>query len=349
MKKNDLLILLLMLLTPLTGNSAEPPPARVKVAQVSEQQMTESQQLSGIVDFDRISEVSGEVAGLITKLNIAEGRLFKAGEVLLELNTDLINKDIDIKKNEQAQISADLEKVGGTLKRLESLLQTNSASRQAYDDARFDYRSLQKKRETLDEELERLKLQLQKSVVRAPFNGIVLEKIKEQGEWLVPGTPVCRLASTEDLVVKIAVSENLAMFQKPGAEIPISINALGLKLNGTISGFVPVADLRSKSALLKIAIPYQPGVIQNMTASAEIAAGKHRLLRMIPRDAVVQTNGQSFIYSVQEGKAEMLPITIISRNREAVGVDQENITNGMSVVIDGNDRLRPGQAVDIIQ
>ncbi|MCG8425777.1 MAG: efflux RND transporter periplasmic adaptor subunit [Chromatiales bacterium] len=347
MKKIAQLLLFVSLL-PLQVQSASPPPARVVTVPVEEQEMAATQALSGIVDFDRISAVSGEVSGLITKLHISEGKQFKAGDPLLELNTDLIRKDIDIKNKEKAQVSADLEKVGRTLKRLESLLQKNSASRQAYDDARFDHRSLQKKRETLDEELQRLKLQLDKSVVRAPFNGIVLEKQKEQGEWLAPGMPVCRLASTEDLVVKVAVSENMAKFQQVGQTIPISINALDLRLTGTVKGFIPVADLRSKSALLKITIPYQPGVMQNMTASAEVAAGRKQTLQMIPRDAVVRMNGKTFVYSIKEDKAQLIPVTIISRTDIAIGVNQNSIRKGMPVVIDGNDRLRPNQAVQVI-
>jgi membrane fusion protein (multidrug efflux system) len=345
-RRLPLLLFALLLPNLCTG---EQPPARVVTGTVKEMESASTSRLMGIVDFERISEVSGEVSGLIMKQLATEGARFKAGDPLVELNTDLIRKDMDIKRKQRSQVTADLEKVGKTLQRLESLLQKNSASRQAYDDSLFDYRSLEKKRETLDEELERLKLQLEKSVVRSPFDGVVLEKLKESGEWINPGTAVCRIASTRDLLVKAAVSEHHSRFQRPGSKIPVEIPALELELEGEILGLVPVADLRSKSATLKVAIPYRPGMLQNMSAAVEIPTSSRQRLQMIPRDALVRFKGQDFVYTVVDGKARMMPIEIIARTSSLVGVNNPRITTGMPVVVEGNDRLKPDQAVQVIR
>ncbi|MES9879896.1 MAG: efflux RND transporter periplasmic adaptor subunit [Sedimenticola sp.] len=342
---------LLGVLTPLALTAAPPtaPAARVVVTQVVEQELAATSHLVGIIDFDRISEVSGETSGLITRQNAVEGMQVKAGAPLVELNTDLIHKDMDIKQKQRAQVSADFNRVGGTLKRLKDLLQKNSASRQVYDDTRYELEALQRKRETLDEELARLGLQLKKSTVRAPFDGVILAKLKEQGEWINPGTPVCILASTADAVMKGAISEKLVRYQERGATLVVTIEPLGIELKGRIRGFTPVADLRSKSATLKVAIPYREGMIQNMSASVEASAGKKRTLRLIPRDAVVQFQGKPHIYTVSKGKAKMLPLKILARTGTMIGVDSPTITTGMPVVVDGNDRLRPNQAVVIIK
>ncbi len=192
-------------------------------------------------------------------------------------------------------------------------------------------------------------LQLKKSTVRAPFDGVILAKLKEQGEWINPGTPVCILASTADAVMKGAISEKLVRYQERGATLVVTIEPLGIELKGRIRGFTPVADLRSKSVTLKVAIPYREGMIQNMSASVEASAGKKRTLRLIPRDAVVQFQGKPHIYTVNKGKAKMLPLKILARTGTMIGVDSPTITTGMPVVVDGNDRLRPNQAVVIIK
>ncbi len=116
---------LLGVLTPLALTAAPPtaPAARVVVTQVVEQELAATSHLVGIIDFDRISEVSGETSGLITRQNAVEGMQVKAGDPLVELNTDLIHKDMDIKQKQRAQVSADFNRVGGTLKRLKDLLQ----------------------------------------------------------------------------------------------------------------------------------------------------------------------------------------------------------------------------------
>ncbi|MEE9358434.1 efflux RND transporter periplasmic adaptor subunit [Candidatus Vondammii sp. HM_W22] len=343
------LLLFPALLLPLLSLAAETPPAKVVVATVQEREITETSQMIGVIDFDRISMVSGEISGLITQQLVSEGQRVKKGDPLVVLNTDLIQKDIDIKAQQRAQVSAEIEKMSRSLHRLESLLKKNSASIQSYDDARFEHRSLIKKRDTLDQEAERLKLQLVKSVVRAPFDGVVLEKHKEQGEWLSLGTSVCKLASTQDLVAKVAISERLMRYQQTGTRLPISIAALSIQAEGKIKGFSPVADLRSKSAVLKIELPYQRGMVQNMSVSIEVPTGKKQLLRLVPRDAVVRIKGKEFAYSLIDGKAKLMPLEIVARTFDAVAVAKPPIKVGMSVVIDGNDRLRPDQAITVVE
>ncbi len=327
----------------------EPPPAKVVLTQVREQELAPTSRLVGVIDFDRISEVSGEISGLIMRQNAVEGALVKKGDPLVELNTDLIRKDMDIKQKQRAQANADLEKVARSMKRLENLLQTNSASRQAYDDARFEHQSLMKRRETVDEEIMRLQIQLDKSTVRAPFDGVVLAKLKEQGEWVNPGTAVARIASTSDLVVKVAISEKLVRFQTADSPAPVTIDALNSRVDGRILGFIPVADIRSKSATLKISIPYQREMIRNMSATVEVPSARKQLLRLLPRDAVVKFNGKNFVYTVAEGKAKILPIRIVARTGTDIAVAEPPVSKGMQLVIDGNDRLQPGQAVEIIR
>ncbi|WP_428606219.1 efflux RND transporter periplasmic adaptor subunit [Sedimenticola sp.] len=348
MKLTQPFLYLLSFVASQTALAADLPPSRVVVTTVQEQEIATTSAHTGVVDFDRISAVSGEVSGQVIHQYAVEGTLIKAGEPLIELNTDLILKDMDIKQKQRAQVSADIEKLNRTLKRLESLLATNSASRQAYEDALYDHRSLQKKRETLDEEMERLKLQLNKSTVRAPFDGVVLEKLKESGEWIDPGVPVCRIASTQDLLVRVAVSENLARYQQPGATVPVTIPAMNLQLEGKIRGLVPVANLRSKSVTLKIGIPYRTGMIQNMTASVDIATSQRQRLLMVPRDALVNFKGKDFVYSIQDGKAKLMPIDIVTRTGNLLGVTRSPLAAGMQVVVDGNDRLRPDQSVQIV-
>lgn len=344
-----LLILYLVLASYCTYSvSADAPPARVVVETVTEQEVATTNLLTGIIDFDRISAVSGETSGRVIQQHALEGALIKSGQALVELNTDLILKDIDIKQKQRAQVSADIEKLTRTLKRLESLLASNSASHQAYDDALFDHRSLLKKREILDEEMARLHLQLNKSTVVAPFDGVVLEKLKESGEWIDPGAAICRLASTEDLMVKVSVSENLARYQTVGTTVPVSIPALDLKLSGKILGLAPVANLRSKSLTLKIRIPYQTGMIQNMSATVEIPTSAPQKLRMLPRDALVNFKGKDFVYVVKDGQAKLLPIEIVLRSGNRLGILTPPVTAGMQVVVDGNDRLKPDQSVLVV-
>ena len=157
------------------------------------------------------------------------------------------------------------------------------------------------------------------------------------------------LASLDDVIVKAAVSENLIRFQRKGLTVPVTLVALDDRFQGEIAGFAPEADRRSKSVTLKIAIPYRDGMLRNMSATVSLPASEKRSLHVIPRDAVVRLNGKDFVYTLKEGSATMVPVQIVTRSGEFVGVSDLPIEVGMPVVIDGNDRLRPGQAAQIIE
>ena len=70
---------------------------------------------------------------------------------------------------------------------------------------------------------------------------------------------------------------------------------------------------------------------------------------MIKRDALIKHQGKDFVYTVKDGKATILPVNIVVFSGEYVGVDNPYVVPGMPVVIDGNDRLRPDQAVEIVE
>lgn len=326
----------------------EKPPARVVVALVGEQMVSQSATMEGIVHFERVANLSAEVSGRVDEHDLDEGQLVESGQPLVRINTDFVRKDIEITQKEREQVGSEIKKLESNLQRLTELLKTNAASRSAYDDARYSHQALERKREKLNEQISRLRLQAKKAVVRAPFNGIVLERFTELGEWTAPGTPVARVASVDDLVVRVAISENLLRYLVTGEKIAVTIPALREELTGTIGGLTPVADLRSKSVSIKVQIPHRPKMVQNMSASVEIPTSEKVVLRTIRRDAIIKFKGKNFVYTVKEDKAKILPVNIVSRMGELVAVDNPYFAVGMPIVVDGNDRLKPDQPVQIV-
>ena len=86
-------------------------------------------------------------------------------------------------------------------------------------------------------------------------------------------------------------------------------------------------------------------VAQNMSATVYISTGNTQKIAMIPRDALIKFQGNDFVYTIREKKAVMLPVNIMTYLGDRIGADNEHFTEGMPVVVDGNERLRPGQSV----
>jgi len=339
--------LFFLLFSPL-AQAQQPPPARVVTATVKSQELNPTSRMVGVLRFTQVSQVAADIEGLITTHNFDTGWVLKKGTVMAELNTDFILKDIDIIRSQILETDAEIEKLAREVKRLASLKKGQLTSRSTYDEAFFNHKSLQAHKQTLQRRLERMQISLGKSKVRAPFDGIVLEKLADQGDWLGKGDALARLGSTSDIQAVIPISEMLLPFQQSGSEFEVFIPALKRTIKGSLTGMVPFAELRSKSVYLKIALPYEEGMLEHLSAEAQVPTAAPRQLQMIPRAALLQNQGADMIYTIADGKAAPIMLNIVTRSGDFIAVDNPNIKPGMPVIVDGNDRLQPGQPVQVV-
>lgn len=350
MREMLILVLLFALGMPgIVAGADDAPPSRVVVAAVVEREISPTTRLEGVLRFIRVSEVAGEIEGLITEHRFDTGWKLDKGAVMVALNNDLAEQDRAVTEAEIAEVDADIERRARELQRLQSLKRDNVASASAVDEAFFAHKALQKRKVALERRLHRQDLLLAKREVRAPFDGIVVEKKKELGDWLEYGAAIARFGSTEGMQAIVPVSESLLPFQNKGDRYDVYFPALGHAVQGKLTGIVPFAEVRSKSVYLKILVPYEPGMIENISAQVELPTAARRTLRLIPRAALLQKPGQTTVFAVVDGKAKSLDVNIVARIDGYIAVDDAAVTAGLPVVVDGNDRLQDGAAVEIVQ
>ncbi|MDJ0783480.1 MAG: efflux RND transporter periplasmic adaptor subunit [Desulfosarcinaceae bacterium] len=342
-------VLLLSLLSITIADAQGPPPAKVVVDQLKEALLAPTSPMIGALDFDTKAGISAEISGLIQRLAVREGERVRKGDPLVYLNTDFLAKDIEILEKQVAQIEVRAQHKRKNVRRFEKLFQKNAASEQAYDDVAFQLSELLLEKEVIRKRIERQDLQVAKSMIRAPFDGLVLERHMSVGEWLDTGAPVYTIAATADMVVRVAVPETVIRHVAAGQEVSLTIEALDKALQGTVDAIVPVADVTSKTVQIKIAIPYAQGFIQNMSAIVHIPVRGEATLKMVRRDALVRHQGKIFIYTIEAQKAKLLPVTVAAYDGEMAGLSDPHLKPGMPVVVDGNERLRPNQPVEIVK
>ena len=309
----------------------EQPPAMVVTAEITRQVIAENQSFIGLLEFDKTSNVSADVSGLVKKVLIKEGQEVTKGDVLVQLDTEILDQEIELKNNEikQAQIAIALaEKNVG---RLRALLEKMGTSEKNYDDAFFAFQDAQLEKKSAELELKQLLIKKRKSGITAPFDGVILEKDIEVGDWVQQGKQLVAIGSLENIIVRIPVEESILRFVSPGQEVPLTINALNKEMNGTILRIHPVADVRTKNVFIEVSIPAFEGMIANMSATAYIPTSEAKELSIIPRDALVKFQGKDFVYTVKEGKASILPINIVTFLGNKVGADNPYFAAGMPV------------------
>lgn len=326
-----------------------PPPAKVRIAKVTEESHSENSGLVGVLYYDRVSNISTEVSGQVQQAKYRAGTQVKKGTTLVRIGTDFYDQDISVEKARIDAISVKIESVAKDLARYQSLLAKKAVSESAYDALYFNHQILIKERETMRVGLARIRLKRSKCVIRAPFDGIVLGKSVDTSDWVTPGRTLYRLGAIDDLYVKVAVSEQVAPYSLSGTTVEVVLTAAGKKISGQVEGFLPVADPKTKNVTIKIRLmePAEIGrnIAENMSAMVYLPTSAQKLLKLIPRDALINRQGNNFIYTVKEGNATMLPVTVVAYLNQHVGVNNPHITVGMPVIVEGNERLQPGQPV----
>ncbi|HKJ63990.1 MAG TPA: efflux RND transporter periplasmic adaptor subunit [Desulfopila sp.] len=332
----------------LLGSSAAaqgPPPAKVVVDQVVEEEVASTQSVLGVLYYERKSEVSTDVSGLVEEVIVVQGDRVKKDEVLVRLDTEILEREISLTQTRLQQIDLRIENSRKDYERLAKIFESEGVSEKIYDDALFDYENAVKEKQATEDTLAKLLIQKRRSVIRAPFNGVVLSKDVDTGGWAQQGRRLLIIGASSSLHVRAPVSEDLLKFVVIGEETKVIINAFDRELTGRLVNIDPIADVKTKNVFLKINIPYQPLVAENMSATVHVASSPKKHLRIFKRAAVVKHQGKDFVYTVKEGKAAIMPITIVAYLGDRVGVDNPSIVPGMPVVVEGNERLRPDQPV----
>jgi len=324
------------------------PPARVVTSQAKLKTIAKTLDVVGTLQFDRLSALSPEVSGQVASVLVKEGDQVQKGAPLFRLNLDFVENEIDTVKKQIAQVGIRLAQAEKDMARYQTLFEQHAASEQEYDNMRLSMEDLAMQKATLEETLELANLKKEKSVIRAPFDGVVLAKDVDTGNWVAPGSRLCLLGSMDDLYVKVPMAENLLIFARRGEDVGVTISALGHTTQGTISGYIPVADPTTKNVFVKVKLPKMETAVLNMSATVSMPAADKQEMTLVPRDALVTFNGQTMVYTIKEGAATPLPVTVLAYVEGSAGIEAGPVTPDMAVVIDGNDRLRPGQPVTVI-
>ena len=340
--------IVLMMSGPLMAAAQGPPVTRVVTALVVEENVAETTQVLGTLFFDRMSNLSSEVGGLVNAVHVREGDRVKKGDLMFGLSTDFIDNEIASVQASMEQVKVRLARAEKGLKRYETLFKQNAVSESEYDDIVLSREDLVRQIVILEKQFALAQLKKHKSLIRAPFDGVIIEKNADVGNWVSPGSRLCIVGSLADLFVKVPLSETLLTFARPGNTVPVSIEALDVDVVGTIDGIIPVADPQTRSVFVKVRLPEMAHPVLNMSATVSMPVGQKKNMLLIPRDALVSFNGQYMVYTVDQGKASPIPVTIVSYVGDAVAIGPGGVKKGMPVVVDGNDRLRPGQGVEVI-
>ena len=319
------------------------PPANVSVAKVMRGQVVPQNEFIATIFYQEISDTASEISGLVGTVHFEEGQRVKEKQILVELGSEILRKRIQATTASFEQSLAELEIAGIDLKRREELIKKKSISKQSYDENKFRVIGLEKRAASLKAEVERLEIELEKKIIQAPFDGVVIKRNVDRGEWLSEGETVAVIGKDDTIDIVAEVPERFIQYIKKGMQV--KAKASDSNFVGTVIAIVPRGDVATRTFPVKIRTPNKHALIEGMSARVTLPTGRIKPALIVPRDAVISKFGQNVVYAVVDSKSNMIPVQIVGYDGLSAGVESQGLAEGMLVVVEGNERLRNGQAV----
>jgi len=232
---------------------------------------------SGYVVARRQATVAAEVTGRLVEVRIEEGQAVKAGEVLAVLESTLAAADVDAARARAASAAADLAEATRVLARTRDLAKQGYASNATLTDAQARYDAALAQRNAFASDAARAAAQLDRYEIRAPFDGVVVNKSAQPGEIISPvsagggftRTGVCTIVDMTSLEVEVDVSESYIAKVEAGQRVEATLDAYpDLRLPARVIATIPAAD-RSK-ATVRVRIGFDaldPRILPEMAIS----------------------------------------------------------------------------------
>jgi RND family efflux transporter MFP subunit len=324
----------------------EMPPPPVRVAEVVMHELAPTTLVPGTVFSRDDARVSAEVPGVLVW--VAEvGTLVIAGDEVARID----DKQLQLRKAEaEARITRERARAGFLKKetaRLQELLDRNLTSVTQLEQTRSDYEVAQADLAVARASLAQIADQIERTILKAPFAGVIVARVLREGERVSIGNAVLRMLNPDTKEVIARAPLEYIQFVRLGQDIRIGDGRT--EETGFLRTIVAVGEERSHLFEMRIDLSESSWPVGKSVRVAVPMADAREVIA-VPRDALVlrRSGASVFVVNAEDNTAQQIPVEPGIGDGALIEVTGE-LQPGQTVIVRGNERLQPGQAVTIIE
>ncbi len=340
-----------------------PPASAVHVAPVIEREVQARRLVTGDVVAPRESAVAAEEAGVIVSLPIEPGQSVVEGDILATL--DSVQIEIAIRR-ETAELAvaraavdeqdAEVARFRADLDAVEAAYGRSGANSKELRDARADLavaearlHRIAQTTAVVEARLKLLEDRRSNMTIRAPYTGVIVEKLVERGEWVAEGDAVARIVSLDPLEIRLDVPENYYdAVRRTEDATTVEVTSIGKSMDLRDRRIVPLIDRRARTFTLILEAPNPDGVLSpGMSVRGWAPTGQRGPALLLPKNALMRNEVGFFVYVVREAGpdggfvAAPQPVEVLYPERTHFVIRPGGLQAGDRVVTEGNERLYP--------
>lgn len=318
---------------------------------------------SGYVTARRAATVSSKITGKVTEVLIEEGVKVTAGQILARLDDTNARASLQLATAQLNSTRAGLDETRVRLReaeqersRQQTLLKSSVAAQADYDHAEAAALALQARLALQDSEVAVAEhtvaiwqQQLDDTVIRAPFAGIVTSKDAQPGEMISPmssggftRTGICTIVDMDSLEIEIDVNESYINRVTAGQPVEATLDAYAdWKIPCKVIAIIPTADRQKSTVRVRVGFDrLDPRILPQMsvkvafrTSADTPAPARASRGVIVPKSALRSADGRDFVFILQGGRAERRAVTVAS-TQDGDSILSAGVAAGEKVIVE---------------
>ncbi len=322
---------------------------------------------SGYVVARRKAVVSAKIQGRLSELRVEEGSVVREGEVLARLESTDYEASVARARAAVQRAEADLAESERQLRLSEKLASQQIVAADQRDAAASRVRLAEAALAQAQADQAFSQAQLQNTVIRAPFSGVVVKKMAEVGESVAPIPPGLNLYTSSGAIVALSdmatleveadVAESNVAKVANGQPAEVTVEAIpDRRYKSVLRQVIPTADRTKATVMVKVTIldkdkDLKPEMSAKVTflepeRKEAVPAAVQAPVVLVPREAVASRGGQTLVFLVREGRAVAKPVALDAERKGQVVVRQ-GLAGGETLVAKPGEQLQDGALVKV--
>jgi RND family efflux transporter MFP subunit len=337
-------------------------PSLVHVEEVRYEPLTQTVPVIGRVISLQTGDVAARVAGPVEKFVARVGERVTKGQVVAVLDSETLKADRDLAESELTEAQAEhkiwvaeLDVANTEFKRQQGLRKSTAFSQARFDDASKKVAVAESKVQRALANIAIRKAALKRKVidveyaeVRAPFEGVVIRRYTDEGDYVDRGERVLRIIGDRNLEIEAEVPSQRLSGLEVGRTVQIMLDD-DSKHEATVRAILPSENPLTRTRTVRLEPKFEPTsqkLAHSQSVQIAVPLGGNRRVLTVHKDAILKRQGSDLVFVISGDVAEPRPI----RLGESVGSRVEvlgGLKAGDQVVVRGNERLQPGAKVRV--
>jgi membrane fusion protein (multidrug efflux system) len=319
--------------------AAEPEPIAVAVAPVARDAIAATYSTSATLRAEKRATVTSRTRGVLEELRVEEGEPVKAGQVLAQLEDD--EQQLAVNRFETSEGIKQREYERSLALAEDKIISTNEVE------------LLRREVEEIKHDLALARLNLERTKILAPFDGVVVRRHLDVGATVSDGTPMYDLADLDPLYVDVNVPERHVGRLSPGQAVRLTADALDSEVEAVIERIAPVVDPASGTVKVTVAVERSVALRPGAFVQVDIVTQQHEDALIVPRSALVAEGRRWLVYRVDDDGERARAVQVEPGFEEGPRVElaafggEQRVEAGDRVVVLGASALSDGAPIRI--